>query len=389
MDPVKAAETPVPRGSVSSKKRSAEDGSPSGSNKKPKPLEPALPNEQQQPTSAPQMQGMHGVLKPMNVNRPMKPVEVQPAQKAPVETYHKLPGEFYHPGTTNGEQHHSPPTDPNPQHRASNGSAPPIDPSLFSMHSDFAPPNPYPSHSYYPDHSTSAERPPLYALPSLEQIANDVLDMDGRGDDGAEAGLAAIQAFNRQQQHDFIHAYPQQSFEQQDPHEASQPDGSVDSGVSMSAPETDQKDASLTNGHGDALTPTEPAANTEMPQVEEVVVHHGLPAVPTTSHDESNAEAATSPSADRRSSFAQIPLYQPPAAPVKSPETTRAQPNGTTAASPSSPNKRKRESFTFSSPDKLRRQSREVSQPLVEEDEDTRLARLLQQDEMGLRRRMS
>lgn len=372
---------------MASKKRSSEDESPTGSNKKPKPLEPALPNGQHPPVPAPQMQGMHGVLKPMNVNRPMKP-EVQPAQKAPSETYHKLPGEFYHPGTTNGEQHHSQPTDPNPQHRASNGSAPPIDPSLFSMHSQFSQPNPYPSHSYYPDHTTPAERPLLYALPSLEQIANDVLDMDGRGDEGTEVGLAAIAAFNAQQQHEFVHAYPQQSLEQQEAHEASQPDGSVDSGVSMSAPETDQKDAALTNGHADVSPIVEPES--KAPEADEIVVHHELPAAPVTTQEDNTVPTVTSPSADRRSSFAQIPLYQPPAPPVKSPEMTRAQPNGTaTAASPSSPNKRKRESISFSSPNKLRRQSRDVSQPLIEEDEDTRFARLLQQDEMGLRRRMS
>ena len=336
------------------------------------------------------MQGMHGVLKPMNVNRPMKP-EVQPAHKAPSEIYHKLPGEFYHPGHMNGEHHHhqSPPTDPNPQHRARNGSAPPIDPSLFSMHSEFTQPNPHPSHSYYPVQSSSAERPALYALPSLEQIANDVLDMDGRGDEGAEAGLAAIQAFNRQQQHEFVHAYPQQSFEQQAAHEASQPDGSVDSGVSMSAPETDLKEPPLTNGHADTANPIDQAAETQAPQTEEIILHHGLPALPTTSQEETTVKTATSPSADRRSSFAQIPFYQPPAPSVKSPEMTRAQPNGTTAASPASPNKRKRESFSFSSPNKITRQSGDVSQPLIEEDEDTRFARLLQQDEMGLRRRMS
>jgi len=379
---VKAAENPVPRGSVASKKRSADGDSPTGSNKKPKPLEPALPNGQQVAAPQPQMQGMHGVLKPMNVNRPMKIEVQQPAQKAPAEIYHKLPGEFYLPGTTNGHQQHSPPPDPNPQHRPSRGSAPPIDPSLFSMYSEHSHANPYPTHSFYPDHS-SAERPPLYALPSLEQIANDVLDMDGRGDEGAEAGLAAIQAFNRQQQQEFVHAYPQQSMDQRESNEASQPDGSVDSGVSMSAPETDLKETSLTDGHVDASTSDDlPSAQLE----DDIVLHHGLSMVPVSTQEFIDAVTVTSPAADRRSSIVQIPLYQPP---VSSPEMARAQPNGIASVSLASPNKRKRESISFASPNKLRRQSRDVSQALVEEDEDTRLARLLQQDELGLRRRMS
>lgn len=292
MDPVKAAEAPVPRGSVTSKKRSAEDGSPSEANKKQKPLEPALQNDQSR-TPAPPMQGMHGVLKPMNVNRPVEP-KVNSAQKAPAEIYHKLPGEFYHP-STNGDRPQSPPTDPNPRHRASNGSAPPIDPSLFSIYSDHGmSSNPYPSHNFYPDHS--AERPPLYALPSLEQIANDVLDMDGRGDE-AEAGLAAIEAFNRQQQ-GFVHAFPQEG--QQTAHDGSQADGSVDSGVSMTAPET--KETPLANGE---------AVDAKTPAVDQAVAS-GEP-----------------PAAERRSSIAQIPLYQPPAS--KSPEMTRSQPQDASA----------------------------------------------------------
>ena len=73
----------------------------------------------------------------------------------------------------------------------------------------------------------------------------------------------------------------------------------------------------------------------------------------------------------------------------KSPEMTRGMLNGMGTAS--SPGKKQRDSFSsmFGSPSKERRQSRGASQALEEESEDVRLARLLQQDDRGLRRRMS
>lgn len=180
-----------------------------------------------------------------------KPSKSVTPPKAPPEVYHKLPGQFYRPSSSEG--HHEQQLDSNlqdqPQHQNNqqpphhisqqNGSAPPIDPSLFSMYSEPSNnggPFPVSTQPYnMPDHS-SAERPPLYGLPSLEQIATEVLDMNGGGDENGDAGLAAIQAFNRQRD-GFIQAYQQQNGGLLPMNVVPPADGSVDSGVSMGTAE--------------------------------------------------------------------------------------------------------------------------------------------------------
>jgi hypothetical protein len=77
---------------------------------------------------------------------------------------------------------------------------------------------------------------------------------------------------------------------------------------------------------------------------------------------------------DRRESFGGIPFYQPPSS--RSPEMMRSMPHG---FPPSSPVKGKRESFAATSPEMFRCNSREFSQPL-EESDDVKMARMLQQD---------
>lgn len=384
VDPVKAAESPIPRGSVASKKRTAEDGSPLDANKRLKPAEPGLSPA---PSS---MQGMHGILKPMGQQRTPKP-SVTPPQ-APPEVYHKLPGQFYRPPSSEGNpeqqqnenQNHQQPA----QQGQTNGSAPPIDPSLFSMYPEpsanngpfSASANPYPM----PNHSSS-ERPPLYALPSLEQIATEVLDMNG-GDENGDAGLAAIQAFNRQRD-GFIQAYQQQNGGMMPMGVPPPVDGSVDSGVSMSGL-TEQKDGSsppgapngsangLENGshHAKQEGAPSPLVHHELPSASDIVSKvedqqqdqdqtrvNGQPEVHETVESAPFSEFQLPEDDERRGSLTQIPFYQPPASMSKSPEMMRSLPHGL----PSSPEKRKRESFVATSPEMFRRPSREFSQPLI------------------------
>ncbi|KAM0719306.1 hypothetical protein Q7P37_005211 [Cladosporium fusiforme] len=393
VDPVKAAESPIPRGSVASKKRTAEDGSPLDANKRLKPAEPGLSPA---PTS---MQGMNGIFKPSGQQQtPSKSVT---PPKAPPEVYHKLPGQFYRPSSSEGhheqqpdskfQDHQQTQNHQQPQHHnlQPHGSAPPIDPSLFSMYPEPSSNNSGPfsgSTQPYnmPDHS-SAERPPLYALPSLEQIATEVLDMNGGGEESGDAGLAAIQAFNRQRD-GFIQAYQQQNGGLLPMNIAPPVDGSVDSGVSMGTAE--HKDGSSPpSGASNGISDNQGPANGKSETAHSPVVHHELPPVPEVAHEsetKSQLENHTHfnghadvhdtveepfsefqiPENDlRRNSVSQIPFYQPPASMSRSPEMMRSLPSG---MPPSSPEKRKRESFVAASPEMFRRNSREFSQPLEE-----------------------
>lgn len=397
---------------MSSKKRTADDGSPLDANKRLKPAEPGL-------SPAPvSMQGMHGILRPNG--QPKLSKSVTPP-KAPPEVYHKLPGQFYRPSSSEG--HHDQQLEQNQvqhQHQSQhqhqqtsqqqnaqpNGSAPPIDPSLFTMYPEpssnnggpfSAPTNPYPM----PGHS-SADRPPLYALPSLEQIATEVLDMNGGGDENGEAGLAAIQAFNRQRD-DYIHAYQQQNGGLLPENVPPPVDGSVDSGVSLSGA-TEQKDGSSPPGGAfnvfSATNEAESNSNVQPEHVPSPTVHHEMPPVsevapysgPETQKPEpamfetqpevhdtvespSFVDFTTGENDNRRSSLAGIPFYQPPTSMSQSPEMMRSMPHG---FPPSSPNKTKRESFVATSPEMFRRNST-FSQAL-EETEEVKLGKLLQQD---------
>lgn len=341
------------------------------------------------------MQGMHGILKPMSQQKPSKSVT---PPKAPPEVYHKLPGQFYRPSSSEG--HHEQQLDSNlqdqPQHQNNqqpphhisqqNGSAPPIDPSLFSMYSEPSNnggPFPVSTQPYnMPDHS-SAERPPLYGLPSLEQIATEVLDMNGGGDENGDAGLAAIQAFNRQRD-GFIQAYQQQNGGLLPMNVVPPADGSVDSGVSMgtaehkdgSSPPSNVLNASSDHGLDKAANNVTQEATTSP------IMHHELPPVPEAAHEpqtqpedsqlngqaelhetveEPFSEFQIPENDNRRNSINQIPFYEPPLSMSKSPEMMRSFPSG---MPPSSPEKRKRESFVATSPEMFRRNSREFSQPL-------------------------
>ena len=273
---------------------------------------------------------------------------------------------------------------------------PPIDPSLFSMYPEPDQPannGPYATQSHpYP----TIERPQLYSrdgLPSLEQIANDVLNMDGHGhDEFQDNPLAQIQQYN--QQH---HTYDPQDMAPL-PIGPSKTDESVDSAISMPTTEQleqdtaplsveDQLRAQLLAGQADRLMDADQA----MESSPATVIHHELPAA--SSPEEPQDEVAvpsnksnTSPSVSK-SSIDNIPLYQPPAPLAKSPEIAKRQPfaNGityNTLTSSEASHKRKRDTDSaepaMNGHKRPRQGSSETSVP-SDETEDQRLARLLQQ----------
>jgi len=208
--------------------------------------------------------------------------------------------------------------------------------------------------------------------------------MNGGGDENGDAGLAAIQAFNRQS---IIQAYQQQNGGLLPVNIAPPVDGSVDSGVSISGV-TEQKDGSsppggafnvFSVGNGvESVSHDSSLGNAQSP-----AVHHELPpasenAPEANSQQEQNQdvpyearpevhETMESPAfaefnqPENDDDNKDIPFYQPPTS--MSPEMARAMPHG---FPPSSPMKQKRESFVATSPEMFRRNSREFSQPLEE-----------------------
>lgn len=419
VDPVKAAETPVPRGSVVSKKRQAEDGSPAPAAKKAKPMPTPTPGP-------PPMQGLHGVLRPVSTHQMPKQIKTSQSNDNWSNVMpHGIPQYDDrmngHPDELQVHQQHN----EHPQH---NQSAPPIDPSLMSsMYPEPANSHPFGGNAFpYP----SNDRPSLYNLPSLEQIATEVLDMDGRGHESYENGLAAIEQFNRQREENVHSLLSQQDVKQANGSDTSifadhsgQADGSVDSGVAM-APNSEKgglpsgaDKSGVSNYSGPASQSLQAGAVSIVPGADdEASTRHELPVQQSSSEvtsvgGEGSAQASSLPataetiststnstsnpedkSEARRSSFASIPIYKPPAPPMKSPEVSRkdiaksATSPSVEARSPTTPNRRKRGSF--SSVPSAKKAGQEPSLPaLEEEDNDVRLARSLQQEELGLRRR--
>ena len=178
-------------------------------------------------------------------------------------------------------------------------------------------------------------------------------------------------------------------------------DGSVDSGVSMSGLTGDKDGSSPPGFNVFSINNVEPAAqdanqgnapspafHQEMPQAHEPAPKmEEQPEQHHTTQFEAQPEVhsvESPPFADyqngeidnRRESFSGIPFYQPPSS--TSPEMMRSVPHGFPI---SSPEKTKRESFVATSPEMFTRNAREFSQPL-EDSEDVKMVRLLQQDEV-------
>lgn len=355
VDPVKASEIPIPRGSVMSKKRSiGEDGSPLEIKK------PKL-NDGQPPPRA--QTGTAGVLMPQHVSqRAARPSPVQPASRPPPPVINE------------------PPPDPQQQ--------PEIDPSLFSVYPEPAEQGPYGSNSYpYP--TTEQAQTHQYEYPSLEQIANEVLDMNGRGhEDYIDAQLNALPNTLPYQPpynpaHANVHVYEAQDAAP-GPNVSSKPDESVDSAISLPNTESHTRDRSVDERLRDAFAADSDAG-----------VYHGLPAVqPSVEANGATQPVSVGPkptASPRNNDASGLPLYRPPAPVSQSPEQTKRQPialvNGAADIQ-----KRKRESMSATPSAKkvkLDVEGRASREPSVQETDDERIARLMQQEELGLRRRSS
>lgn len=201
-------------------------------------------------------------------------------------------------------------------------------------------------------------------MPSLEQIANEVLvDMTDPQDQGQTALERNLHLFQTADTAPMTTGSPPQ------------PDESVDSAISLPASEA-PKENGLTNGH--AIPQEEaPQLSTE-PSEAKAQQHDGRP---QSSASKSGVEG--------------LPLYQPPAPISQSPELSKRQPALTNGASPATDTngvKRKRESVS-STPGAKKSQMNFAGGPesaIAEEggDRESReLAKMLQQEDRGLRRR--
>nr|POE54296.1 jmjc domain-containing histone demethylation protein 1 [Quercus suber] len=304
VDPVKAAENPVPRGPVPSRKRqSTEDPSPPQMQKKPKAVE--------SDSRAPAVQfaePMQGVLK-----------LTQTPGFATMENGANVNGS-------------SKPYFPQDQ--------PPLDPDLFNLsgenHHDRFSDNPF--HDYQATEQSAAQ----YQLQSLEQIANEVLDMNGSSHEQSAFHMSARDlphTIAETQAHD--HSSPQQDG-------TGKSDGSVDSAVSL------LDDRKLPDFHH-TNKDTSPHDTIELKGAVGEALH--------SSNDASQS----------------LPLYQPPA-PIssQSPELKRRRlANGTGHE----------KNASTSSLNELNAGLYGSHPSNTYESEDERLARLLQQEDLGLRAR--
>lgn len=286
---------------------------------------------------APQMQG-HGVLKPQTVQH----------------------GRPYQPRASNVSNAHSRRDSEHDEHQQQ----PQIDPNLFSMYP--APEEnegPYSDYRPYPtsEQPRTYNAPPAsYNLPSLEQIANEVLvDMNGNEyhDQGAQQVFDTAPMSNGHVK----------------------PDESVDSAVSL------------------------PASESKSPPEEAAAVHHELPQpsietrVAQALGGSTATPVATSTSPVAKSVVDGLPLYQPPAPLSHSPETSRRQsamPNGVHYSKATSPveGKRKRDSTSVTPARAMKKVRMDGADehsvmPPGEDMESIELARSLQQQDLGLRRR--
>jgi F-box/leucine-rich repeat protein 10/11 len=269
----------------------------------------------------------------------------------------------------------------------------PIDPSLSAMYCDPNDPTVFASHEHQ---FANTDRVHAFEMPSLEQIASEVLDMNG-GHGHPDEGFAAQETEDHQ-----LHAlkHDTENITADLKSELHKPDGSVDSAISLAA--------------SDSLDKTPPVSSPDTS-----INAEQLSGPIQRSVELNNAISASESAAPAAEHTASIPLYRPPPPPSASPELSKRQPllpitgsKPASAALPASttPNKRKRDSLSehFGSPSahkKLHiRQTSQVSHngedlqpsglstdalaPLSEEEmESMELAKALQQDDLGLRKR--
>jgi len=254
-------------------------------------------------------------------------------------------------------------------------------------------PEPVEQAGFVNDYPYPATEQQSYDFQSLEQIANEVLDMNDRHhEDPLEQNNENVHGSHTNDTVPMPHAVPK-------------PDESVDSGVSLS------NNHSNTEGVGHVTTPVmDPAFSVQEDNKtaivngetnadhHDAVLSHVIPPVqsiiePGTATNGVLSETIRPTSASAsKTDVSGLPLYQPPAPVSQSPEATKRQPclpNG------SSTEKRKRESMS-ATPRPSTAQIAKVDGDehatrddlsVVHETDDERMARLLQQEELGLRRR--
>lgn len=363
VDAAKAAEPPVPRGSAPNKKReNGEDGSPMPAKKA---RQASSPNSQAQPRPVEMQQ--HGT--PFGQLRP-QPISYQPRsqqQQRPPE-----------PSLRQPQQTAQPPPPPQQQQHQNQ-----IDPNLFSLYTQDQDVQFHDHHYPYPGTDQPQpyhQRPQSsgYNIPSLEQIANEVLvDMSGpEPHDGQTALERNLHLFQNADTAPMANGYPPK------------PDESVDSAISLPTTEVPKPNGmpnGLANVHYD-----ETAAEGSAPQPS-IEPAEPKSAPPPPQHD-ARPQSSTS-----KSGVEALPLYQPPAPVSLSPEVTKRQPaltNGAAHASPPAETngiKRKRDS-TSATPGAKKAKLNLVggAENAIAEDgdkESLELARMLQQEDRGLRRR--
>jgi hypothetical protein len=264
----------------------------------------------------------------------------------------------------------------------------PIDPSLSAMYCDPNDANVFVTH----DHQFgNTDRVHAFGMPSLEQIASEVLDMNG-GHGHPDEGFSAQEPEDHQ-----LHVLKQDTENgvADLKSELHKTDGSVDSAISLAA--SDSLDKSPSSSSPDNSIAAEQLSG---PIQRSVELNNAIA---------SASESAAEPTAS-------IPLYRPPPPPSASPELSKRQPllpitgSKPATAAATTPNKRKRDAEHTDSPSSHKklhiRQSSRASQnngedlqlpngtstevPALlspEEVESMELAKALQQDDLGLRKR--
>jgi len=289
VDPVKASETPVSRGSGPSKKRPLASGENTPiQSKKAKSVSAdvgmsPLPVFHQQHDSP----EMHLPTSPNDETFQAQMADTRPSELSNGHSYPQ----------NNQLEHHE--------------SHEPLDPSLFA-YSTANDNSSYGASNYsYP----ATERPHLYQMQSLEQIASEVLDMNADYQDQNDAQPVSNDAGP--------HRLPKDSADA---------DGSVDSGVSLPGSENMEHKgdaADMTMEHSAALAAYQVPGQSDskaMPQ-------------PTTEHSAEviNSSAVEAPQNAQNNSINSLPLYRPPAPLSQSPEQSRRLPNGVPNGSPAKP----------------------------------------------------
>ncbi|KAF2724279.1 hypothetical protein K431DRAFT_291789 [Polychaeton citri CBS 116435] len=368
IDPVKASETPVPRGSASSKKRSSmEGGADSPLAKKPKQQSPMsvapmgyAPAQQPTPPGQPMLSTEHHHHSPPHErhHHPTPPSHSPSISQEPIDSHSN--------GTTHGQPmillQTSGPEQHFYHHQHHHHQHVHLDPNLYTDFQDSGADGPY-----YGNGFSYADRPQLYHLPSLEQIASEVLDMDDPRDDPAGQASEAPPGYQPADATYMTNG-------------VAKTEASVDSAVSLLAPESFEEhlqraDNLKASGNADEPVDFQPEDSQPVP-------------------DQPPRDEKLRPStAQSTSNLDNVPVFKPPAPVTRSPEMTRTRPASSNSVGPNTPAplKRKRDSISelVKQTPPSAKKTKVESTPVEQDKESMDLAKALQQEDLGLRRRTS